>query len=486
MLLPLSVSAATVCSDAACDYVTDGLADQHEIADSFASGSTKLADQYYYLNGHLYVLENTYVHGEGKRTVLDATPTSSDLFKGAEKNVEFHDLSVDLNNANKAAFNLTNGTAGVSENVVLRRVQVLNVGGPAIRVYGQGTDIQEVQAFNVFTGIALPGHSDLGGQPVGDQGAFTRIRGAHLVSSGATGTPTEYGEGIEANQHDVADSVVFVDGSKIVDFGEDGIDANSEYSVITNSYIDMRHDETRGTHGITTGNSSYGAKSVITNNLIVDVNDQAIVAQDNNEDAIIMGNIIEGSDNPAMPTTGVVLGGNQDRDTRTVIGNSFSNLDTAIGLDNPKSFVTLIGNTYDNVSNTLKINSGANNMVKLDEEDFFLVRSGQSANLTLARTSNENGEESASIDLMENGREYVTKFGEEHSFGFRIQYNGAANRLEILSGRQDDVQTRVYIDRNTGAVQFEGDIIKKDETGGNCTKITTQDGVISGSVRSCL
>ena len=82
--------------------------------------------------------------------------------------------------------------------------------------------------------------------------------------------------------------------------------------------------------------------------------------------------------------------------------------------------------------------------------DLHIEKSNAAPRLIVKRPDGSNAADSGSIDLLEGS--VGGGFGLTNNYGFRIALDGADNKLNILSGNQTQVDTRLTIERDSGNV----------------------------------
>ncbi len=84
--------------------------------------------------------------------------------------------------------------------------------------------------------------------------------------------------------------------------------------------------------------------------------------------------------------------------------------------------------------------------------DLHIEKSNAAPRLIVKRPDGSNAADSGSIDLLEGS--VGGGFGLTNNYGFRIALDGADNKLNILSGNQTQVDTRLTIERDSGNVNI--------------------------------
>lgn len=296
----------------------------------------------YNLDTQVTIKDKVFLEGFGECTIINRTGTGGRFKSDAEiSDVRLSNFRFKGNNFTSIPITLD---GGFKHNIQIYELHITNVHARAIQINGTNILIENNLIVNVTNGIGISKNtadtSDLNYEIVIINNRIEDQR--YNLSS-----PTEYGEGIEINVHSFGRSMIM--GNDIIGFGEEGIDVNIEYSIITNNYVEMVSDEARISHGINIQTeSSKSCQSIISSNVITNI------ANNNNSRGIkissgcigvqAIGNILEGINSTGG--RGITVDAN-----KTIINsNYFSNLERGIQSFISEQNVIVTGNRFTNIT----------------------------------------------------------------------------------------------------------------------------------------
>lgn len=315
-------------------------------------------------NTPLILYSNIELKGSGWTSIINITESSRYITaQGGSNNIIIRDLKIESNNVVASLYSPINMGFASFINGQMGRVEIDNVWITDARrgIVLNATDIKITNSFfdNVGDGIVILENRN---SPTIHH---VNINNNRIINRNWNlSTSNNYGEGIDINLHQTP-SKVLVSNNYISGFGEDGIDVNSEYSIIEGNIINLSSTEPRTTGGITVCNNPTNAKTTINNNIIMNIQTGYGISSGCNGPPVkansttITDNILIGTS--AKTGNGTIIWYSENV---VISGNSYKDLNTAIEIRTNTTNISPLGNIFSNVNTEISginIFSGSGN-----------------------------------------------------------------------------------------------------------------------------